>query len=233
MIYNHRLLLLLTYLLIIVSISYAQDAMNQKIHDWFLEERFLIADQNDDALLELKELERFPNEFAYYLVNRNYSLTDQNEDGHLSFNELSKRTRSEYMYRYSMERKQLRALAGKHPYLAQADAKYLKQYPALVAELFGNLLWMVEHSKIAEKLYKDKIWTAKYPMVLLVLHKNLRWMTANPAEAKSLYNNRHTTRQLPELLGWRADHKAFMRNHSISNSFYGSNFLPNGIRLNR
>lgn len=220
------LIFLLAHLIISFFYVHAQDPMNQIVHEWYLEERFIIADQNDDALLDIHELKRFPKEFSYYLADRHYDLSDVNKDGHLSFNELYKRTHSEYKYRYNMERRQLNDLLTQYPALAEADETYLKKTPALVILLFENLFWLVEYSELAAKIYTDKDWTSQHPDVLLALHKNLRWMTANPTKAKSLYKNRNMTRQLPELLGWRADHQAFMRMHPVLNKFYGIDFLP-------
>lgn len=85
---------------------------------------------------------------------------------------------------------------------------------------------MVKNPEIAEILYNDKAWTTENPEVILVLHQNLRWMTSNPSKAKNLYKNRHATRQLPELLGWRADHQAFIRMNPVANKFYGVSFFP-------
>ncbi|MEL6591350.1 MAG: hypothetical protein AAFQ68_14775, partial [Bacteroidota bacterium] len=57
---------------------HAQQSPQQQISTWFLEERFLIADQNDDALLQLGEMKRFPQEYAFYLTEDNFSLSDKN-----------------------------------------------------------------------------------------------------------------------------------------------------------
>lgn len=206
---------------------YAQTPSTLKfIHDWYLEERFLIADQNDDALLELKELQQFSKEFVYYVVPRHFYATDLNQDGFLSFNEINKRVKSEYLYRFNMDRKQLRELSGQYTLLAQADEKYLKQRPELVKTLFGNLTWLAENESLAKELYKDKSWTQKNPEILIALHENLRWMTSNPADAKSLYQQKTVTRQLPMLLSWRADHNFFIRSNQLKHDRYMLNFLP-------
>lgn len=194
-----------------------------------------MADKNDDALLDKQELQEFPEEFAYYLIDRHYALTDLNKDNRLSFNELSKRTKTEYNYRYNLERKQLRELSQRYPGLETADLAFLKSRPELVEQLFSNFTWMVEHASLAASLYHDANWTRLHPQTLIALHKNLRWMTANPAKARDLYSNRDMTRRLPELLGWRADHKAFIRRLPTPDRFYGLGFLPAGagIEVNR
>ena len=68
------------------QLNIAQDLdTNQKIDNWFLEQRFILADKNDDALLERKEMQSFANEFSYFLIERYYSASDANKDGYLSF----------------------------------------------------------------------------------------------------------------------------------------------------
>ena len=226
---NYFLSLLLSSLL--VSSIYAQNSiMDQQITNWYLEERFLIADQNDDALLDESEMQAFSSEFIYYLSERHFELVDKNQDGFLSFNEINLKKKTETLYRYSQERKQLRTLAGTYPFLNQADEDYLKKNPALVAQLFTNLTWMYENAELAEKIYKDKLWASKNPEVMIALHNNLRWMAANPMEAKNLYRDRNYTESLPHLLGWRADHKDFIRAHPLTNQFYELEFIPSGIR---
>lgn len=211
----------------------AQADLNRKLSLWFLEERFLITDQNDDALLDRDEMKRFSREFAYYLDARHFVLSDKNKDGMLSFNELRSRTKSENLYRLSMDRRQIRTLSYEYPYLDQADQKYLKEHPALVKALFGNLVWLYDHVDLAARVYKDKTWTSQHPEVLLALHRNIRWMAANPQNARYLYKDRLATQRLPELLAWRADHKDFMRQYPKANVFYNLDFIPEAIQLNR
>lgn len=225
----------LALFLIIIGCSFslqAQPLVHQKVYDWFLEERFLITDQNDDALLDRQEMQQFPEEFAYFLVERHYTLTDLNRDGRLSFNELNQRTLTEFRYRYNMELRQLRALKQQYPALDEGDPAYLKQRPELLASLFGNFTWMVEHKALCQAIYEDEAWTREQPEVLLALHRNLRWMTANPSAARKLYDDRSATRRLPELLAWRADHKAFIRRTTLSNDFFGNVFFPSDVKIN-
>ncbi|MEO0898505.1 MAG: EF-hand domain-containing protein [Bacteroidota bacterium] len=216
--------------LLLLTPAFAQiDPLCEEITTWFQEERFLITDQNDDALLSRSEMERFSNEFSYFLDNRHMAIADVNKDGLLSFNEIHSKRSAENVYRYRLERRKLREVARNHPTLAQATSKYLRQHPELVTDLFSNLVWLRENPKLAEKIYKDRRWTATNPEVLVALHRNLRWMAANPTEAQALYKNRNTTRRLPELLGWRADHKAFINQHPQIDRFYEQGFIPGGI----
>ena len=216
--------LTLLYVLISVFSLHAQSNANQEISEWYLEERFLSTDQNDDALLDESELYQFEEEFTYYLNGSNYDLTDKNKDGYLSYNEIKSRTRSEFIYRVNIERKTLRNIAREYPLLAQVNAKYLRKNPDLVERLFSNFTWLSEHSRLAETIYKDRSWTTQHPDVLIALHKNLRWMAANPSEARNIYRNRTTTQSLPELLGWRSSHKEFIRTHPTFTQFYELRF---------
>ena len=226
-------LCLLFSVLISPNLHAQKSFLDKEITTWYLEERFLIADQNDDALLDKSEMEVFEKEFIYYLTDRNFTLADKNRDGFLSYNEINQKKKSENIYRFAQERKHLRELGRKHPLLRQADESYLKRNPDLVIELFTNLTWMYENVDIAEKVYDDKMWTSRNPAALIALHNNLRWMAANPMEAKNLYRDHNSTKNLPHLLGWRADHKDFIRSHSLSKRFYDVEFIPSGIRIDR
>ncbi len=225
---NAALFLLLS--LSSVTPIFAQPAsLKQEISIWFLEERFLIADHNDDALLETGELRKFPEEFVYYLDERNFEAADKNRDGFLSFNEINARRNSEYIFRYNMERKAYRELARTYPLLELADVRYLKDNPELVVQLFSNFTWMLEHPKLAEEVYSDRSWTARNVEVLVALHKNLRWMASNPIEARDLYRDRNTTQRLPQFLSWRADHQEFMRRFPRLENIDQIDFVPGDI----
>ena len=225
---NAALFLLLS--LSSVSPLFAQSAsLKQEISIWFLEERFLIADHNDDALLEMRELRKFPEEFVYYLDERNFEAADKNRDGYLSFNEINARRSSENLFRYNMERKEYRELARTYPLLEQADVRYLKDNPELVVRLFSNFTWMIEHPQLAEEIYSDRSWTARNIEVMLALHKNLRWMVSNPLQARNLYRDRTTTQRLPQFLSWRADHQEFMRRFPRLETIDLIDFFPGDI----
>lgn len=200
--------------------------MNEKISLWFQEERFIIADQNNDALLDQGEMSQFPEEFGYYLETRHYQLADANQDGLLSFNEMLDLHASEMSYRYNQEQENLNEMIQRYPELVDADVDYLKGHPELVIELFTNLFWLSEFPEAAESIYRDEAWTERHPEVLLALHRNLRWMATNPADAEELYRDRSATQFLPELLSWRADHKDFIHRHPTMEDFYRGIFVP-------
>ena len=108
-------------LLTIVSANAQIDPICEEITTWFQEERFLITDQNDDALLSRAEMERFENEFSYFLDSRHFSIADLNQDGVLSFNEIHAKRNAEKVYRYRQDRRKLRELSRTYPTLAQAN----------------------------------------------------------------------------------------------------------------
>lgn len=216
------------------STLFAQEQLStQEIHLWFQEERFLITDQDNNALLDKEEMKNYSNEFAYYLAENHYELTDTNHDTFISFKEILARTDVENAYRYTQERKQLRTLSTEYPFLRQADETYLKNNPKLTEQLFSNLYWLYEHSTLAKKVYEDKSWTNRNLDVIHALHNNLRWMAANPYEAKNLYRNRKVTLDLPHLVGWRSHHKDFIQKHAIAEKFYELEFIPKDLRLKR
>ncbi|MEM6343123.1 MAG: hypothetical protein AAF927_04555 [Bacteroidota bacterium] len=212
---------------------HAQNTPQKEISTWFLEERFLIADQNDDALLDIKEMQRFPQEFAYYLTDRHFDLSDNNKDGYLSFNEINLKRRTENSYLFTYHRRQLREIAVDYPLLAQADIKYLKDNPALVSRLFSNLVWMYKQPGLAERIYSDKRWLANHPEAAVALHNNLRWLAAHPSAANQLYRDRSTTQKLPELMAWRSSHKQIIMRMPDVVEMYELEFIPREIIVNR
>jgi hypothetical protein len=199
--------------------------------NWYLQERFLIADKNEDALMEKSELEKFSKEFGYFLYGRNYILTDLNRDGKLSFNEMSQRVESEFSFRQQMDRKEIRELKSNFSELENPNLTFLKNNPELVSKLFTNLEWMYTHPQLVTELSQDASWSQDHPEALLSLQRNLCWLATNPEAAKTLYKNREATRQLPELLSWRADHKSFMKNYPFLNGNYMPAFWPGNIRM--
>ncbi len=214
------------YLTIVANGMSAQfDAESSRLNSWYLEERFLIADRNDDALLNQRELLRFADEFAYYLVEHHFNATDINQDGSLSFHEINGRVKSEMAYRKSMEMRELGQLTNRYPELPNADISYLMANPELVKVLFSNLVWMYHNEEIVETLIRESNWVEKNPIVLIELQQNLRWMVANPMEAERVYKYRIVTQQLPELLGWRSDHRNFLRNNRFLDKFYELGFF--------
>jgi len=220
-----KILLVPVLFFCVICVRGQYDAISNRLNTWYLEERFLIADRNDDALLSKSELLRFADEFSFYLVDHHFITTDENRDGQLSFNEIINRVKSEMAYRKSMDNKELNQLARSYPNLLHADLTFMKQNPRLVEALFSNLIWMYDHKQLVDQLLSDGNWIESHPEVLLALQRNLRWMVANPIDAEKIYRNRNTTQQLPELLGWRADHRNFIRNNRLIDKFYELNLF--------
>ena len=213
--------------------SFAQQDISRITSDWFQEERFLIADLNDDARLDRGEISQFSEEFVFFTDSRQFALTDRNQDGLLSYSEISAVAETERNFRFQYDRRELQFLASQYPMLAQANVSYLKDNPQLTAGLFANFKWMMEHGAIASDLLNDQIWTSRHPEVMVSLHKNLRWMVANPSSARKLYRDRRVTQQLPQFLAWRADHQDLIRRFPGTSSIYDLEFIHSGIRIRR
>ena len=226
--------LLFLFTTLYLSFSFIQTQAQETetlLGNWYLQERFLIADKNEDALMAKAELQQFSKEFAYYLYGRNFALTDLNRDGKLSFNEMSQRIESEFTFRQQMDRKEIRELKTNYAQLTNPDLTFLKNNPELVAQLFTNLEWMYTHRNLVSQLNEDTQWSQANPETLVSLQRNLCWLATNPEAAKSLYKNREATRQMPELLSWRADHKSFMKTYPFLNGNYVPAFWPGSIRM--
>lgn len=192
--------------------------MQEKVSNWYWQERFVVADANEDALLEKVELGKFATEFSYYLEAKNFQLSDENHDGFLSYQEMLSRKEAEANYRISMESRQIRSLEAANQGLANADVQFLKNNSVLTMTLFSNFTWMIQHADLAEKLYSDKLWMATHTSVSNALHHNLCWMASNPKSAKVIYEAQKTAS--PELLGWRADHLKFIRQNPALETHY-------------
>lgn len=231
--FNRISLLLLLFSFSHFTSSAQNDDFSRVASDWFQEERFLMADQNDDARLNAAELQAFEDEFVFFLDARQYDWTDRNNDGLLSFTEIKSVEESEINYRFQAERREIQVLTRSYPLLAQADKQYLKSNPALVASLFGNFKWLMEHEALAQDLLSDQLWISQNPEVVVTLHKNLRWMVANPESAKKIYRDRRVTQQLPQFLAWRADHQDLIRRYSPAGTIYTLDFIHSGIRTRR
>jgi hypothetical protein len=216
-------------LVVLLTLVFTANAQQNNHHDaittWFLEERFLIADQNEDALLSTAELRQYECEFSYYLIEQHFKICDSNTDGHLSYNEILRRVRSEFVYRTSMDQKNARAAMADYPGVTSIDAKFLRHHPEVTRKLFANYYWLQMNPDIAADLYKDPLWAVTNREAIVALHKNLRWMTANPTHAKMLYGYSGATGSLPEFMGWRNDHKELMRKYPNVDRLDGQTFF--------
>lgn len=212
-------------LLACASLSLHAQSPTAVFDTWFLEERFLIADKDENALLNRAELQTYSREFGYYLAENHFALSDLNHDGQLSFNEISKRAQTEFAYRQAMERKEVRALEAQYPMLSLSAETALRNNPSLAEKLFGNYTFLRENAPEVAKLYNDPAWTASHKTAMVALHHNLRWMVANPADARSLYRDRTVTDAIPELLGWRNAHKDLLRRYPQVDKIEGMIFV--------
>ncbi len=228
-----RILLSALFLSMFFSLSAQPLPLDQAASLWFQEERFMMADRNDDARLDLAEMAVFSEEFSYFLEKRRYEWTDRNQDGLLSFSEIQEVKDAEMNFRFQRDRSDYQELVRQYPLLNQADATYLKSNPELVRGLFSNFTWMMENSELAASVYNDFLWKSRNPEAMLSLHRNLRWMVVNPDSAKQLYRDRSSTQKLPEFLAWRADHQDFIRRFPSNGPLYKLDFIHAGIKIRR
>ncbi len=203
---------------------------NEAVANWYQEERFLLADRNDDALLDKAEMGKVAPEFSYFLANNHFELTDKNGDQKLSFNEVRQRSYPEMMFRYQEEKNAIRVLAINYPLVDQADLSYLKSNPGLAVALLRNYVWMYDHEGLVDKLMSEVAWLNQHTEVMMALHQNLRWMAAHPRSARTLYANRSLSQRLPELQGWRSAHMSFIPKYPRLEQAYDNGFIPSGAR---
>lgn len=221
-----QLVLSLLFLTSLSQSIYAQQQLNQVLSDWYLEERFILVDKDKDALLDRDELKQFAQEFAYYLEPRNYTLSDADGDGKLSYRETRARVVVEFNYRYAREVEALSAFNKEETSLRDADAAWLKDHPAVAAQLFGNLHWMNNHTEVAREVYQDKDWMQSNSEVLASLQRNICWLVTHPADAKQLYKELKISRKAPEMMSWRAAHRSFLRRYNELPEDIVLSFLP-------
>lgn len=218
----------LTFALLLTSFVslFAQQNINQVLTDWYLEERFILVDQDRDALLDQDEIGQFPQEFGYYMDPRNFLLSDTDGDGKLSYRETKSRVVVEFNFRYAKEVASLGRLFDQNPTLKLADASYLKANPELTTSLLGNLYWMNNNPVLARSVYSDQNWMQSHTNALASLQRNLCWLVTHPADAKSMYKQLKLSRQAPEMMSWRAAHKHFLRRYNELPDDIILSFLP-------
>lgn len=208
------------YLFLIISPSLFSQSLQEKVSTWYWEERFAVADVNEDALLEKSELSKFNSEFSFYLDSKNFASTDENNDGFLSFAEMVGKKNAEIGFRSTMENRQIRNLTATYPDLANPTIDLLKKNPDLTTILLSNFTWMSQNLALVEAIYTDKAWMAAHTKANDALQRNLCWMASCPKSAKYLYGQAKNGASSPELLGWKSDHLKFLRQNSLSEDFY-------------
>lgn len=208
------------YFFVCFSLPLFSQSLSDKVSTWYWEERFAVADVNEDALLEKSELSKFSTEFAFYLDSKNFTSTDENGDGFLSFAEMIGKKNAEIGFRTTMENRQIRSLIAANPELANPTLVFLKSKPEITSLLLGNFTWMTQNLSLTEAIYTDKYWMNANPKANEALQRNLCWMASCPQSAKYLYTQHKNSISAPELIGWRADHLKFLRQNTLSEDLY-------------
>ncbi|MEM6342828.1 MAG: hypothetical protein AAF927_03075 [Bacteroidota bacterium] len=154
---------------------------------WFLQARFSESDKNKDQQLSYSEMEAFPEEWAYFLIDEFFSEADLNQDGFLNEAETWRRLGSAHQYRVKLDASLVSDLREKYPFFDDAKLVYFKRHPKLTAELFKNLSWLRIHPDIPYKLLSNASWWAENPEVTQALHANLTGLAEHPSIALRFY----------------------------------------------
>lgn len=216
----------LLFLALTTAGLWAQNDSQNALTTWFLEARFMLADQDRDALLDPEELSRFPEEFGYFLDDLYFTLSDENADGKLSFRETQSRLKVAAAYRHATEANAVASLQQRFPELVKPQIAYVKSQPALAQALFSNLHWLNKHPQIATALLHDTEWLQSQPKVVASLQRNLCWLASHPEDAKHVYKHLRLGRQGRMLVSWRAAHQSYLRKHTAPTADVFLTFLP-------
>lgn len=204
--------LLIFYFIILTVISqygHAQmggDTLERFLGHWYMAQRFAATDSDHDHLLSQRELQFYPHEWAYYLVQDVFLQVDQNQDQHLNMNEILRNNRQEFAFRLAEEKKQIDLLGQQYKYFHTAKAKYLKRHPFLAKKLLANYHWADQHPRIIQQIMNDHTWLREYPEVLRSLSTNFRWLLKYSHFASKLYERKKGQEAIPELSLWRSAH---------------------------
>lgn len=192
---------------------WSQDSDAETIGMWYLEHRFLIADNDLDETLDPAEIKIIQGEFAYYLNGNHYDKCDLNHDNLLSRDEVNKHAIQEWNYRLAFEQQEIQKLIESHPELAQPDARSLKANPELVQTLLSNYTWTSQYAELVFDIMSDRSWLTQNPEAIKIFHYNFRWLADFPQYAARFYNMRDWGSHVPKLREWRRNHQAFISAH--------------------
>lgn len=174
---------------------------------WFLQARFSESDKNRDQQLSYSEMETFPEEWAYFLIDEFFTEADLNQDGFLNETETWRRLGSAHLYRVKLDAALVAELREKYPFFDDAKLVYFKRHPKLTAELFKNLSWLRLHPDIPYKLLANSSWWNENPTVLQALSSNLTGLAEQPTVALRLYELSMLNRYIGPDRGLRAGYK--------------------------
>ncbi|MEL6651905.1 MAG: hypothetical protein AAFQ87_13975, partial [Bacteroidota bacterium] len=174
---------------------------------WFLQARFSESDKNKDKQLSYSEMEAFPDEWAYFLIDEFFTEADLNQDGFLSETETWRRLGSAHEYRVKLDAALVAELREQYPYFDDAKLVYFKRHPELTSELFSNLSWLRLHPDIAYKLLANSSWWRDNPEVIQALGTNLTGLAEQPAIALRFFELPTLNRFLGPDQGFRAGYK--------------------------
>ncbi len=191
-----------------MDITSAQQARHAPWLDlWFLQARFSESDKNKDQQLSYAEMEAFPEEWAYFLIDEFFVEADLNQDGFLNETETWRRLGTAHQYRVKLDAALVSDLRDKYPFFDDAKLVYFKRHPELTAELFKNLSWLRIHPEIPYKLLANSSWWNENPEVLQALHANLTGLAEHPSIALRFYALPSLNRYVGPDRGFKARYK--------------------------
>ncbi len=193
--------------------AWPQDDDAEAIGRWYLEQRFLIADNDLDETLDPSEIKIIQGEFTYYLNGNHYEKCDLDHDGALSREEVNKHANQEWSYRSGLESREITRLIAEYPFLSNPDANSLIANPELTTQLLSNYTWTSQHPELVFDIMSDRAWLSQTPQAIRQFHFNFRWLVDFPHYALRFYKMRDWGSHVPELREWRRNHQAFLGAH--------------------
>lgn len=212
--YRFPILLLYLFCFLPCSLLKAQsDNDAETIGRWYLEQRFLIADNDLDGTLDPSEIKAIQGEFVYYLNGNHYDRCDLDHDGILSKDEINQHAKEEWEFRTRVESKEIEKLKAENPGLANPDVHILMDSPDLVEKLLSNYTWTSQHADVVASLMGNRSWASNHPNLIKQFHHNFRWLTDHPNHATRFYKMKDWGSRVPELREWRRNHQSFLSAH--------------------
>lgn len=212
----YRLPILLLYLFCVLPCSLLEaqpDNDAETIGRWYLEQRFMIADNDLDGTLDPSEIKAIQGEFAYYLNGNHYDRCDLDHDGILSKDEINQHAKEEWEFRTRSESQEIEKLKTENPGLANPDVHFLMDSPVLASKLLSNYTWTSQHADVVASLMGNRSWVSKHPALIKQFHHNFRWLTDHPNHATRFYKMKDWGSRVPELREWRRNHQSFLSAH--------------------
>ncbi|MEO0468403.1 MAG: hypothetical protein AAF206_02190 [Bacteroidota bacterium] len=193
----------------------------ERVTDWYLTERFVQTDRNDDGLLSIEEMRLLDREWGFYLDPDGLDKADLNRDGLLSRSEVARVAGDAHQHRLRDDVKQIAILNRQYPFFQSAKIKYFQRHPELTRQLMNNLIWLRNHPETVSRMISLRSWMRGQPEIARDLHRNLCYLAEHPGVALVLYDLPDIRTRQPELSQWRNRHQRFIsENHLQLDQIY-------------